>query len=95
MERARASLPTALIALACVLLVSLGAPLHHHAGPSTDCAVCQAAGAPAAAAPAAIGVAAPAADAVARPLEPRTAAGRLVATAAPARAPPASFSDEA
>jgi hypothetical protein len=95
MARARTFLPTALLAIACVVLVSLGAALHHHAGPSTDCAVCQAASAPAAAAPVPSGVAAPAALAVVRFLEPRTASDRLVAANAPARAPPTRPSDEA
>lgn len=95
MTRARTVLPTALLALACVLLVFLGAPLHHHAGPSSDCAVCHAAGAPAAAAPAPSGVAAPSADGTVVFPEPRTAPDRLVAALAPARAPPAAFSDEA
>lgn len=95
MARSRTFLPTALLALACLLFLSLGAPAHHHAGPSTDCAVCHAASAPAAAPPAPSGVAAPSADGAARFLEPRIAGDRLVAALAPARAPPAAFSDEA
>jgi hypothetical protein len=96
MPRAYRNPATIALTLACLLVVSFGGAAHHHTGDSpAHCAVCHAAAGPALVAPSESASPAPETGRETLVADALRVPDRVVASTAPARAPPVSFSDAA